>query len=292
MCGFTGFFQPAGFSNSFKTEVLTKMSNKISHRGPDDQGVWFDDESGIALAHRRLSIIDLSIAGHQPMKSQTGRYVVVFNGEIYNHLDLRKKINQGGQIQLWNGHSDTETLLAGFETWGIQSTVKQCVGMFAFCVWDRLQNILTLGRDRIGEKPLYYGWQGAGTQVSFVFGSELKSLKCHPSFSGQLDQNALCLFMRHGYIPSPYTIYNGISKLEPGHLLSISSEDRTPKVVQYWSLSDAAVTGNQTLLKGDERSLIEELERLMLISVKQQMIADVPVGAFLSGGMILLPLLH
>ncbi|MDB9891235.1 asparagine synthase (glutamine-hydrolyzing) [Alphaproteobacteria bacterium] len=282
MCGITGFFQPTCFSSAFGEKILKKMVEKIRHRGPDDQGIWLDEHKGIGLAHQRLSILDLSPTGHQPMESSSGRYLIVFNGEIYNHLDLRKTLI-GSHVH-WRGRSDTETLLAGFEQWGIQATIEKCIGMFAFGVWDRQVDTLTLCRDRMGEKPLYFGWQGVGEEACFLFGSELKALKNHPSFSGEVDRDALCLFMRYGNVPAPQTIYKGISKLEPGHLLTISVEDRRLRINPYWSLETVAVMGSCYPTKNNEELVINELEQLLMSAVKQQMIADVSVGAFLSGG--------
>lgn len=217
MCGFVGYLLGRRWIDSKSAESLLRgMANTISSRGPDDFGVWADDLD-IGLAHRRLSILDLSSAGHQPMRSLGGRYIIAFNGEIYNHIALRaelEKIDPSWQGN-WRGRSDTETILAGFLTLGIKVTLSKCVGMFAFAVWDRKEHVLTLGRDRLGEKPLYYGWQGSGEEASFLFGSELKALKAHPSFVSEVDRDSLCLLMRHNYIPSPYSIYRNIYKLPP-----------------------------------------------------------------------------
>jgi asparagine synthase (glutamine-hydrolysing) len=263
------------------------MADTMMLRGPDDFGVWTDD-TGIGLAHRRLSIVDLSSAGHQPMVCSTGRYVVVFNGEIYNHLELRSKLakvrSDGTAVGCWRGHSDTETLLAGFATWGIKATVEHCIGMFAFAVWDRLERELTLGRDRLGEKPLYYGWQGQGDNSCFLFGSELKALKAHPAFGADINRDALCLLMRLNYIPAPHSIYRGINKLQPGCLLRVSLDRREPVIERYWSLSDVAIAGNRSPLLGSHEVVVNELEALLKSAVRQQMMAEVPLGAFLSGG--------
>ena len=205
MCGFAGFL---GF-NLGEKNVLARMGNAIQHRGPDDDGVWLD-ASGIGLVHRRLSILDVSSNGHQPMHSASGRYCIAFNGEIYNHLELRRNLGHQG----WIGHSDTETLLAGFEVWGILPTIKRAVGMFAL-LWDKKTRNLTLARDRIGEKPLYYGWHGSGVDSSFIFGSELKSLQQHPEFVDDIDRNSLALYLRHSSIPTPYSIFKNTSKLPP-----------------------------------------------------------------------------
>jgi asparagine synthase (glutamine-hydrolysing) len=264
------------------------MCDAIANRGPDEEGYWVDPESGIGFGHRRLSILDLSTAGHQPMVCHTGRYVIVFNGEIYNHLDLRAELAKAGAcgtvVGGWNGHSDTETLLAGFAAWGIKATVERCIGMFAFAVWDRKERVLTLGRDRLGEKPLYYGWQGQGEKAYFLFGSELKALKAHPAFAAEINRDALCLLMRLSYIPAPHSIYCGIHKLQPGSLLTVSLERREPVTESYWSLTEVAVTGNCLPLVGSPEAMVDELETLLKSAVHQQMMADVPLGAFLSGG--------
>lgn len=275
MCGFAGFLTTAGL-DSFEA-TLSRMADAIRHRGPDDSGLWADRATGIGLAHRRLSIVDLSPAGHQPMVSFTGRYMVVFNGEIYNHLALRKNLPPAAA---WRGHSDTETLLAGFEVWGVIATIRRAIGMFAIAVWDRESQTLTLVRDRIGEKPLYYGWQGA----TFLFGSELKALRAHPDFCSDVDRDALCLFMRHNYIPAPYSIYQNIFKLPPGCSLTVSLREREPKISAYWSLAQVAEAGVVTPFEGNAEQSVDELEALLKDAVGQQMMADVPLGAFLSGG--------
>ena len=260
------------------------MANAIAHRGPDNFGAWADEQTGIALGHRRLAIVDLSPAGHQPMLSASGRYMVVFNGEIYNHLLLRKVLESARQAPSWQGHSDTETLLAGIDAWGIQGTVEQSIGMFAFAVWDRQTNTLTLGRDRLGEKPMYYGWQGRGNDAAFLFGSELKALRAHPAFENKINRNALSLQLRHNCIPAPHCIYKGIAKLLPGSLLTVSLQQREPKIWAYWSGSKIAEFGVANAFMGDAEQAVDELETLLKDSVRQQIMADVPVGAFLSGG--------
>ncbi len=254
------------------------MGEAISHRGPDDDGVWLDENSGIGFSHRRLAVQDLSSAGHQPMISKSGRYVLVFNGEIYNHFSLRDLLKRENVI--WHGHSDTETLLAGFDAWGILNTIKKTEGMFSFAVWDKHTKKLTLGRDRLGEKPLYYGWQ----QKNFLFGSELKALKVHPDFTGNIDRGAISLLIRHGYIPVPYSVYKDIFKLEPGCLLEVFRHQTTPVKINYWSAQDIIIRGVQYPFTGSVQEALDRLERLMNQSIKKQMLADVPVGAFLSGG--------
>ncbi|WP_323017404.1 asparagine synthase (glutamine-hydrolyzing) [Castellaniella sp.] len=283
MCGLVGFLggvQGGDLGNA--RAILGRMADTIVSRGPDDAGVWAD-EAGIGLAHRRLSILDLSPAGHQPMACASGRYRIAFNGEIYNHLDLRRELDAAGG-QVWRGHSDTETLLAGFVAWGIRATIERCIGMFAFAVWDRQDQVLTLGRDRLGEKPLYYGWQGQGDAACFLFGSELKALKAHPRFAAAIDRDALCLLMRHNYIPAPHSIYRDLFKLAPGCLLTVSQRRREPQIETYWSLADTAVAGVRAPFSGSAEQATDALETLLMSAVGQQMMADVPLGAFLSGG--------
>ena len=276
MCGVAGFFDPRGF-NSIEAEGLARrMASRVVHRGPDDSGSWVDGEQGIALAHSRLSVLELSSAGHQPMISVSGRFVIVYNGEIYNHLELREQL---GSVA-WRGHSDTETLLAAIDAWGASATLEKCVGMFAFALWDRKSNALTLVRDRLGEKPLYYGWQ----DNVFIFGSELKALRAHPAFQGEIDRWALALFLRYNYIPAPYSIYEGINKLQSGSYLVVRPGEREAEPTTYWSAKQMAENGQGNLFAGDDDEAREELDRLLLQSVSEQMVADVPLGAFLSGG--------
>lgn len=276
MCGFAGVL--GGYQ--VDEEFLRPMIVTIRHRGPDDQGMWCDKNAGVGLAHARLSILDLSSAGYQPMFSGTGRYVITFNGEIYNHLAMRSELEEGGTLPAWRGHSDTETLLAGFDAWGIEASVGKSVGMFAFAVWDRQSSTLTLGRDRLGEKPLYYGWQGN----TFLFGSELKALRVHPAFHAEIDRNALALLMRHNAIPAPYSIYQGINKLLPGTLLTVSRENRDPRPQRYWDARQVVDDGLSRPFAGSPDDAVGELEKLLSAAVAQQMVADVPLGAFLSGG--------
>ena len=282
MCGFVGFLKPKRFSADIGKQYLTRMMNNITHRGPDDSGFWLDERQGIGIGHRRLSILDLTLAGHQPMISSSGRFVIAFNGEIYNHFEIRKKLEKKNIN--WRGHSDTETLLAGFESWGIKETIETCIGMFAFVIWDTQKNNLTLARDRVGEKPLYYGWQGTGENACFFFGSELKAFKAHPLFSKEIDREAVGRFITYGYVPAPHSIFKGIKKLEPGQMLTVSPMRREPKITTYWSFSDVALASTQNSLMIDENSAIAGLDELLISAVNQQMISDVPVGAFLSGG--------
>jgi asparagine synthase (glutamine-hydrolysing) len=287
MCGFAGFLGYGSIPPSAWPNVLEIMGRTIEHRGPDDVGAWTDADSGIGVVHRRLSIVDLSPAGHQPMASASGRFVIVFNGEIYNHLDLRTELEKGGADGtvniVWRGHSDTETLLACIERWGIKVALKKTIGMFAFSLWDREARKLTLARDRLGEKPLYYGWQNG----VFLFGSELKALRAHPSFKAGIDRDAITLFLRHSCIPTPYTIYQGLRKLTPGSLLEIRLNDgpQLPQPVPYWSIADVIVAGRINPFVGDVREATDALDALLRSAVRGQMIADVPLGAFLSGGM-------
>ena len=278
MCGLVGFL--GGDDSHNADALLQQMAGMLAHRGPDDAGVWFDHVQRIGLGHRRLSIVDLSLAGHQPMMSVSERYVIAFNGEIYNHLALRNKLQGADNSQNWRGHSDTETLLAGFEAWGVRATVEQAIGMFAIAVWDQQTQSLTLVRDRIGEKPLYYGWQGD----TFLFGSELKALRVHPAFFAVIDRQALCLYMRHNYIPAPYSIYQNIAKLGPGCLLTVSLSQCEPQIQTYWSVTHVAVDGVAHPFRGSAEQAVGELEVLLSDAISQQMMADVPLGAFLSGG--------
>ena len=219
MCGLAGFLSP-NFADAERT--LLGMCEAIRHRGPDDAGYWLDPDAGLALGHRRLSIIDLSPAGHQPMISANGGLVLAFNGEIYNFGDLRRRLEQEGRAPAWRGHSDTEVLLAGFKAWGVRETVRQAIGMFAFALWDRAARKLTLGRDRMGEKPLYYGWQGEGRGRSFLFGSELSALAAHPACARRISRDSLVQFLRHGHVGEGRSIYEGLRKLPPATLAEIS----------------------------------------------------------------------
>ena len=284
MCGIAGFLNTGNCTFQNYEGVVNGMALAIRHRGPDSAGTWFDVETGVAFGHRRLAIVDLTSAGAQPMHSASGQYVIVLNGEIYNHLSLRLDLRNAGCAPSWRGHSDTETLLAGFDKWGIQATVERCIGMFAFAVWDRSTLKLTLGRDRMGEKPLYYGWQYKEGEAVFLFGSELNAIKAHPAFSADIDRNTLCLLMRHNCIPAPYSIYSGIKKLEAGKLLTVSRAQREPEEVRYWCASNVAIAGCATPFVGTVEQARDQLETLLRSAVNQQMMADVPIGAFLSGG--------
>ncbi|MCH9695874.1 MAG: asparagine synthase (glutamine-hydrolyzing) [Gammaproteobacteria bacterium] len=281
MCGFVGVLGGRGLAEVATGETALKsMADAIVRRGPDDAGYWHDPDNRIGLGHRRLAIIDLSQAGHQPMLSASGRYVIAFNGEIYNYVPLREALAQQGYDPAWRGHSDTEVLLAGFDFWGIRETLEKCVGMFAFAVWDRQEKRLTLARDRIGEKPAYFGWQGD----TFLFGSELKALRAHSAFEASVDRDALCLLLRHNHVPAPYSIYQGIHKLQPGCLLTVSAIDPEPQISRYWSAEDVFANGSGNPFAGTAEQAVDHLEDLLKSAVGQQMVADVPLGAFLSGG--------
>lgn len=283
MCGFAGFFSGAWPGDAAALR-LKAMTDAIAHRGPDAEGQWLDADAAIGLGHRRLSIVELSAAGAQPMQSASGRYVIAFNGEIYNHLDLRAELEQVGRAPAWRGHSDTETLLAGFDAWGIRATVERAVGMFAFAVWCRQGRTLTLTRDRLGEKPLYYGWQGTGRAAVFLFGSELKALRAHPAFGAHINRDALCLFMRHNNVGGSHSIYEGVHKLPPGSLLTVSQAAPVPAVQTYWSGAAMAEQGVARQFAGSATQAVDALEALLKDAVRRQMVADVPLGAFLSGG--------
>ncbi|MBB6065840.1 asparagine synthase (glutamine-hydrolyzing) [Pseudoxanthomonas broegbernensis] len=266
------------------TQALPRMMQALAHRGPDDDGRWSEAEAGIALGHRRLSIVDLSPSGHQPMVSPSGRWVIVFNGEIYNHLQIREILERTGCAPAWHGHSDTETLLAAIESWGVEATLEHSEGMFAFALWDRSQRALWLARDRLGEKPMYYGWN----RGVFLFGSELKAIRAFPEFDASVDRQALALYLRHNAVPAPFSIYEGIHKLPPGHWLRIGLREletaQLPKPTAYWTTSRRAQAGQANPFEGSEQEAADALERLLRDAVGRQMVADVPLGAFLSGG--------
>jgi asparagine synthase (glutamine-hydrolysing) len=283
MCGITGFVDCSRTQGSEALQAtVMRMANTLRHRGPDDDGCWVDAPTGLALGFRRLSIIDLSPEGHQPMLSASGRYVVAFNGEIYNHAELRQELGNGVAGMRFRGHSDTEVLLAAVEHWGMEQAVRRFVGMFAFAVWDRQERLLHLGRDRIGEKPLFYGWMAE----TFLFASELKALRAHPAFRSEIDRDALAAYTRYGYVPAPYSIYQGIHKLIPGTLFTLhaNGEKSLPSPRPYWSPTEIAEAGAADPSTLDETAAADQLERLLRQAIRQQMIADVPLGAFLSGG--------
>jgi asparagine synthase (glutamine-hydrolysing) len=282
MCGFAGFLDRSS-ANDMR-QVVAVMADALRHRGPDDMGAWTDATAGLALGFRRLAILDLTPEGHQPMSSASGRYVLVFNGEIYNFLRLRKELeNRGNGTPVFRGGSDTEVMLAAFETWGLEPAVRRFAGMFAFALWDRRERVLHLGRDRLGEKPLYYGWSGS----AFLFGSELKALRRHPGFQARVRRDALVPYLRHGYIPAPCSIYEGIDKLPPGTILSLRAAappGTLPAPVPYWSAPEAAQQGAAHRLDGNVGEIASLLDEVLRRTIREEMIADVPLGAFLSGG--------
>lgn len=276
MCGIAGFTL-LGRGIDQPDHVLRAMSDAILPRGPDSFGLWSDLGAGVALGHRRLAIVDLTDAGHQPMTSASERYVIVYNGEIYNANAVRQQL----PVQSWRGHSDTEVLLAAIEQWGLAPALAQLRGMFAFALWDRHTNTLSLARDRLGEKPLYY----AQTAGGLVFGSELKALRAHPLLANPvIDRNALALYLRHNSIPAPYSIYENVFKLPPACIVSWTKVDGLGPIQQYWSAADAVRKGKARPFPGGEREAVDELEMLLRDAVAEQMMSDVPLGAFLSGG--------
>jgi asparagine synthase (glutamine-hydrolysing) len=277
------------------------MAEALAHRGPDDNGVWADASSGIALGHRRLAIVDLSPAGQQPMHSASGRHIIAFNGEIYNHLELRKELererSKATHKMVWRGHSDTETLLAGIEAWGLEIMLKRCVGMFAIALWDTQTHTLSLARDRIGEKPLYFGWIGNEGNKAFAFGSELKALRAYPGFTNKVCRKALAQYLRFMYVPAPRSIYEGIFKLEPGCILTLDGpppgkpydiplrpgqRHEGLSIKRWWALTEVVEQG--AVNQQTEESLLTELESALRQAIQDQSLADVPLGAFLSGG--------
>lgn len=279
MCGIAGFLT-RDWTADAEARVIA-MSNATFRRGPDSAGQWLDPDAGIALGHRRLAVVDLSPMGHQPMQSASGRYQIVFNGEIYNHADIRKTLAETDNAPEWRSLSDTETLVAGFDVWGIEETIAQTIGMFAIAVWDRKARRLTLARDRLGEKPLVYGWQGSGSGSVFLFGSDLAALRAHPVFQRTLDRDSVVQFMRHGHVGETNTIYEGLFKLPPGCSAVVSHDAPEPVITRYWSAVEVAA---RPVLQQDPLSAVNALEALLTDAVGRQMVADVPLGAFLSGG--------
>jgi len=292
MCGIAGVLS----SKVLDPALVDRLIGPIAHRGPDDRGSWSDCEAGIGLGHRRLSIVDLSPAGHEPMHSASGRLVVTYNGEIYNHRDLRRQLEDDGKVPDggWRGHSDIETLLQAIECWGLRDAIDRAIGMFAFALWDRASGTLSLVRDRFGEKPLYYGWAGS----DFIFGSELKALRAHPRFDAAIDRQALRLFSERMYVPAPLSIYRGIFKLPPASILELTREAASAarsdppsegaregglKLQSYWSYRDVVAAGLSDPIE-NEADALGELDRVLSQAIAGQAEADVPVGAFLSGG--------
>jgi len=300
LCGIAGFWS-VGVNKQSADELnktIVGMASVLASRGPDDSGSWTDLPCGVAFGHSRLAVLDLSPAGHQPMHSHSGRFTTSFNGEIYNHLAIRVELDETGFRPEWRGHSDTETLLAAIEYWGVEDTLKRCVGMFAFALWDSESHSLTLARDRFGEKPLYYGWLGNVEQSTFIFASEIKAIRAYPGFNAPVSRAALSQYLRFTYVPAPLSIYERIFKLEPGCMLTIEGAPpqyapsspiavgqryETLKMQRWWSLKGAVVSG-QIEQYGSEATAINELEMTLSKAVEVQSLADVPLGAFLSGG--------
>ena len=277
MCGIAGFVAASPIAGGDSETIAERMAASLSHRGPDDQGIWRDDEAGAVLVHRRLSIIDLSPAGHQPMVSADGRFIVTYNGEIYNYQPIASELAASGHK--FRGHSDTEVMVESFAVNGIEPTLKRLIGMFAIALWDRRERTLTLIRDRLGIKPLY--WAKFGNL--FLFGSELKALRAHPGWTPRIDRNAVAAFMRHNYIPAPHSVYEGVHKLEPGAVLTLPWQGE-PKISRFWDARAVARGGMLRPLEGSDAELTQQLEALLQDAVGRRMIADVPLGAFLSGG--------
>ncbi len=290
MCGIAGIIT----AGPLNRDVIRRMIDPIVHRGPDDKGVWIDEEAGVGLGHRRLSIVDLSAAGHQPMESRDGRWVLNFNGEIYNHGEVRRALEDAGLGVNWRGHSDTETLVEAIAQWGLRRAIERCVGMFAIALWDRHRRELSLASDRFGEKPMYYGW----VAKDFLFASELKAIRSHPKFDNPIDRRALARFASRTYVPAPHSIYERIFKLEPGHILAVNvAAARAPRVdapregaaegglscERYWSYREVVRDGLAHAIE-DEGEALDALEEVLGRAVRDQSVADVPVGAFLSGG--------
>jgi asparagine synthase (glutamine-hydrolysing) len=277
MCGIAGIVSRGGGAPAQLDAAAQAMNRALAHRGPDDEGVWIDGEAGVALAHRRLSIVDLSPAGHQPMASADGRFVIVYNGEIYSHEDIRPSLLARGCT--FRGHSDTEVILESFAAFGIAATLPNLIGMFALAVWDRKERTLTLVRDRLGIKPLYWAQFGG----LFLFGSELKALRAHPGWSPQINREAVAAFMRHNYVPAPHSIYSSVHQLEPGSVLTLPYQGE-PRIEKLWDARAVARQGLADPVSGSDTELTDRLEALLTDAIKRRMIADVPLGAFLSGG--------
>jgi asparagine synthase (glutamine-hydrolysing) len=290
MCGITGMF---GAQGGELEPTVRRMVAALHHRGPDDSGIWSDGKAGVALGHARLSILDLTAEGHQPMPSAGGRFVITYNGEIYNFAELRDELSRLGHA--FRGHSDTEVMLASFEQWGVQEAVRRFLGMFAFALWDRAEQVLYLVRDRVGIKPLYFGWAGD----TLLFGSELKALQAHAGFKNAIDLRALALFLRYGYVPAPFSIFQTIHKLSPGCVLAVPKSfvekartfspdpddpDAGWKPARYWSVGSAVEQGLREPFAGSEEEAVEHLDDLLRTAVRMHMVSDVPLGAFLSGG--------
>lgn len=275
MCGIAGLWTPNGESEEALAALATRMRDTLAHRGPDAAGVWADARVGVAFGQRRLAVVDLSPHGHQPMVSPSGRYIVTYNGEVYNAPALRETVPRP-----YRGHSDTEVMLAAFERWGVRHALEQFVGMFAFAVWDQRDRHLWLVRDRLGIKPLYWAQIGG----TLVFGSELKAIVAHPAFEPSVNRAALTAFFRYNYVPAPHTIWNGVHKLLPGHFVQLDDPAGEVRPVAWWSAVDVARAGRARPFAGTDREAVEALQTHLMDAVRIRMLADVPLGAFLSGG--------
>src|SRR5215831_3287047 len=278
MCGIAGFVDDrSAYSADDRWQLAAAMAAPMRHRGPDGAGVWTDAAVGVALAHRRLAILDLSPAGRQPMKSSCGRFVLTYNGEIYNHAELRDELCASGRT--FRGHSDTEVLAEACAAWGVEATLGRLTGMFAFAAWDRATRTLTLARDRVGIKPLFWGRFGE----LFLFASELKGLRVHPGWKPEIDSESLGAYMRWGHVPAPHCIYRGIHKLLPGAFL-VLAPGKEPRISSYWDPAQVVATAQSDPLQISETEALEGLDSLLGDAVARRMVADVPLGAFLSGG--------
>ncbi|MCF8099452.1 MAG: asparagine synthase (glutamine-hydrolyzing), partial [Desulfarculaceae bacterium] len=285
MCGFAGFIDSRSQRGRQDLEHICRAMNQtLAHRGPDDSGQWVDPGSGVALGHRRLSIIDLSPAGSQPMLSHDGNLVLAYNGEVYNFETLRRRLESADPelAGRWRGRSDSEVLLQAIAAWGLEKALQEANGMFALALWDRRAKRLFLARDRMGQKPLYYGW----AEGSLMFASELKALAPHPDFQGQMDRRALAAYVRHGYVPAPHCIFQGLRKLTPGCFICLDPTQRQvlPEPQAYWSLGQAMARGLADPLTGPPQEAATRLEELLGDAVHMRMVSDVPLGALLSGG--------
>lgn len=281
MCGFAGMFEPSASMGDDLAALVRRMAATLRHRGPDDGAEWADPAMGVALGFRRLAILDLSAAGRQPMLSPSGRFVISFNGEVYNAPALRRELEDAGEAPAFRGHSDTEVMLAAIEAWGLEQAVRRFIGMFAFALWDRMRRELSLVRDRFGVKPLCYQRNADG----ILFASELRALREHPRFVRELDPGAMALFVRLGYIPAPYSIHAAARKLEPGTILTVSTKDPThDRVNRYWSAKQCLLDGLANPLSLPDSELLDRLDLLLHDAVRIRMEADVPLGVFLSGG--------
>jgi len=295
MCGIAGIYASSYYKHD---EILNKMIEVMNHRGPDANGSWSDPKNNLSFCHTRLSILDLSPAGSQPMTSKNNNLVITFNGEIYNHMDIRSELKKEQNDIVWQGHSDTETLLAAIQHWGIEHALNMCVGMFAFALWDKKNKKLTIARDRFGEKPLYYGWIGSKHNKSFIFASELKAIKEHPDFNAIISKESLAQYLRFLYVPAPRSIYRNIYKLEPGSMLTLTKDhlfeppDNIPKagikhrgvdIYQWWNIEEKIKKSSQKIILSEKEAL-HKTEKTLINAIQLQSIADVPLGAFLSGG--------